>query len=196
MDFAMIMTEWVNETKWNESTLNESKWDGSETKETERRNHSNDQSISQSNMSCTTRDKRGHCVWSLHRGLPRRPGPRSHRTDWRNNHSINQESNHESKQATNQWHTKINEWRNERMNDRTTQNEWDKVKWNADISEQIEFEWMKNAGQAEHENSWALRGSCSKTERRRTSEPMPSIAKIGCKLKYEVRKEIKKQVGR
>ena len=47
--------------------------------------------ISWSIMACNTRDKRRHCVWSLHRGLPRWLGPRSHRTNWRNNQSINQQ---------------------------------------------------------------------------------------------------------
>ena len=53
-------------------------------------------------MACNTRDKRRHCMWSLHRGLPRRPGPRSHRTDWRNNQSTNQSANQSISQSITQ----------------------------------------------------------------------------------------------
>ena len=186
--------EWVKETKWNESTLNESKWHESEAKETERRNHSIDWSINQSInqiMACKTRDKRGHCVWSLHRGLPRRPGPRSHRINWRNNQWINESINQSINQSIssnityknewmNEWMYWLHEWMNELMGEQLKMND---AKWNEVMNES---KWM---------NEKKVLGKPSvkaaKTERWRASEPMPGIAKIGCRLKCEGRETCK-----
>ena len=95
-------------------------------------------SIIQSIMACNTRDKRRHCMWSLYRGLPRRPGPRSHRTNWRNNPSISQSINQFKSNHIKSIYGVQNEWMYGWTNEQLKIND---TKWN-EIDKRIEMnEW-------------------------------------------------------
>ena len=178
----LIDFKWFNERRVNKWITMDGMW------MIESRAVNEPQSMNQSIMTYKTRDERRHCVWSLHRRLPRRPGPRSHRTDWRNDQSLNQLINEWMSEwmneLMNEW---MNEWTNEWINQsnkkwHATVNEWaSNSKWN-EMSDRLKMNERKLLGKpsmntVENCSDGAaekaeLRASLSKTQRRRASEPM------------------------